>query len=105
MDWIATIVSVPAILAAVNILKSRGLPTNWAPIIAIAFGALFGAAASYIQSQSFDNMPSAILFGIITGLSASGIYDVTKIDPNATPITTVNVSAPEQSPVVGGGAY
>lgn len=78
MSWVATIVSVPAIVAAVNIFKRIGIPDGWAPLLAIIFGAGFGVLASYAQMGSFEGIAPAILFGIVTGLSASGVYDVTK---------------------------
>lgn len=103
MDWITTIVSIPAILAAVNIMKNYGLPSNWAPVISVVVGAIMAVVASYIQMQTFDNLPAALMIGIVTGLSASGMYDVTKTELPAEPPETIPV--PEPSGPFSEGAY
>lgn len=103
MDWITTIVSIPAILAAVNIMKHYGLPSNWAPVISVVVGAVMAVVASYIQMQTFENLPAALMIGIVTGLSASGVYDVTKPELPAEPPETVSI--PEQPGIFGDGAY
>lgn len=76
MDLIATLVSVPAIVGAVNLLKTYGLPSQWAPVLSVVFGGVFAAVASYVQYGSFDNIAAMIMVGIVTGLSASGVYDL-----------------------------
>ena len=118
MDWITTIVSIPAILAAVNIFRMWGLPVRWAPLMAVLTGAIIAGVASYIQMASFANMPAAIMIGVVTGLSASGVYDITKNPelmpaqeapvqpyvPEPAPVESVLVPV-EQPPIQNVGAY
>lgn len=74
MDLITTLVSVPAIVGAVNLLKSLGLPGRWAAVFAVLIGAAIGAIAAVVQGTE---LPPGLLIGIVTGLSATGLYDVT----------------------------
>ena len=114
MDWVTTIVSVPAILAAVNIFRMYGLPVRLAPIMAVFTGAIIAGAASYIQMGSFSNMAAAIMIGIVTGLCASGVYDITK-NPELAPASEqpvqpyvpmpASMPTPAEVPTQNIGAY
>lgn len=69
-----TIASVPAILALVNLFKSFGVIGKWAMLLAVIFGgALFYAQFAFGESGAFK----AIAEGILIGLAAAGLYDVT----------------------------
>ena len=76
MDFISMLVAAPAILAVVNLCKNYGLPSKWAPVVSILAGGVLGAIASYLQTGGFDALPAHILMGLVTGLTASGVYDV-----------------------------
>ena len=76
LDYMTLLVTAPGVLAAVNIIKRYGLPDKWAPLMAILVGGIFGALASYLQTGGFESLPAAIITGLITGLTASGVYDV-----------------------------
>ena len=84
---ITTLVSVPAILAVVNLLKDLGLPAKLAPVAAI----LAAVAFSVAQGQFGDTpLYMQISSGIIMALAAAGVYDTTK-----TPTETVYVEPEE----------
>lgn len=66
------ILTVPAITAIVNLVKGIGMPAKIAPLVAIFLGiAGYGFATG-------EWSPANISAGIILGLSASGLYDVTR---------------------------
>ncbi len=56
------LLSIPAVLAAVEALKMAGLPSKFAAIVAIVIGALLGL------------LMADVLQGIVFGLAASGTY-------------------------------
>lgn len=76
MELITTLATIPAILALVTIAKDQGLPTRWAPVLAIVLGvalAIFDALA--ISQGSVANWYEPVAKGVVLGLSASGLYD------------------------------
>ena len=75
---ITTLVSVPAVLAAVNLLRKYGLPAQWAPVVAVLIGAIFGVAGAFVEGTGVDAISTYLMTGIIAGLGASGLYDVAK---------------------------
>ena len=91
MDFISILIAAPAVLAVVNLLKNYGLPTKWAPVVSILAGGVLGAVASYLQTGGFDSLPMHIMLGLVTGLTASGVYDVAVTV--GTPGTVVEVQA------------
>ena len=69
---IITLASVPAILAAVNLLKGLGLTGKWAALTAVVVAAAFVMGEAYVEPELWSNITAAL----ILGLSASGLYDV-----------------------------
>lgn len=76
MDFISMLIAAPAVLAVVNLFKNYGLPNKWAPVASILVGGILGAVASYLQTGGFDALSVHVLMGLVTGLTASGVYDV-----------------------------
>ena len=66
------IVSVPVILALVEMLKKSGLSSRFAPIVSLALGIVFGFV--WVEGDWMLKLGA----GIILGLSASGLYSGTK---------------------------
>lgn len=68
------VVIVPAIIGLVQVFKQAGLPTRFAPVLAVAFGILAGLAQS-----AAGRLPwiGAVVIGIALGLSAVGLYSAT----------------------------
>ena len=60
------LLSVPAIMAAVEAVKMAGLPAKYAALIAVVFGVAFGLGMGDVMS------------GLLFGLAASGLYSGAK---------------------------
>lgn len=63
---------IPATMGLVEVAKSAGLPSKYAPIVSLVIGIALGVATS------LDNIGKGIIVGIAIGLSASGLYSGTK---------------------------
>lgn len=75
MDTLNTVLSVPAVVAVVELLKSFGVVGKWALLAAVGVAvALNVAAYQFAASGLFD----AIVAGLLLGLAAAGLYDVAK---------------------------
>lgn len=68
------IATVPAVLALVNLLKKAGLPAAAAPVVSLAVGVLAVFAAQHADVA----WVKALSEGLILGLAAAGVYDITK---------------------------
>ena len=73
--------SIPAILALVNLAKQFGVAGKWSAVLAAVLGVVF-AEADYLFGVagvvvSAPGVYSAGAAGLVLGLSASGLYDVT----------------------------
>jgi hypothetical protein len=60
---------IPIITILVDVIKKAGLPSNFAPLVSLVLGVVFG----FIFDSSGD-IKSAIVTGLIMGMSASGLY-------------------------------
>lgn len=76
MEVFSTLLTAPAIIAVVNLLKKYGLSSNWAPIVSIVLGGLFGVVVVFATGLPLVDLPATIMMGVIAGLTASGGYDV-----------------------------
>jgi len=71
VDLLTNVALVPVIIGVVQALRIVGLATRFAPIVAILLG-IMGVLA-------FDGFSSMNIFiGVVTGLSAAGLYSSTK---------------------------
>lgn len=78
MENITLLASIPAIMAAVEMLKSQGLPAKRAPLISLAVGLVFSLIAFIglnVGQYTVQEFVAALAYGILAGLSASGFYD------------------------------
>ena len=75
MDTITLIATVPAILALVNLAKDLGLGSSRAMLLAVLLGVALNVADYYLATSGGYQ---AAVQGLILGLSAAGLYDVTK---------------------------
>ena len=75
MDALITIASIPAILALVNLGKSLGITGRWSAVAAIVLGVALNVATYYLGGEPAFQ---AAAQGLILGLSAAGLYDVTR---------------------------
>nr|DAO88828.1 MAG TPA: holin [Caudoviricetes sp.] len=71
------IATVPAVLALVNLLKKAGLPDAAAPVVSLLVGVLAVLAGQHADVA----WVKALSEGLILGLAAAGVYDITKPVP------------------------
>lgn len=64
---------IAAIIGITEAAKRSGMSSKWAPLVSLALG--IGASFAFI---THPDVPSAILEGIILGLTAAGLYSGTK---------------------------
>lgn len=76
---IVTIASIPAILALTNLAKSLGLSGKVSALLAVVLG--IALAVSQHELAGYGWYQAAVQ-GMVLGLSAAGLYDVSK--PRAT---------------------
>ncbi len=72
MNIQALAIAVAATTGIVEVLKKTGLPSRWAPILSLVVG--FGMTLLFTHSFSWET----VAVGILTGLSASGVYSGVK---------------------------
>jgi hypothetical protein len=66
------LVLVPIVLGLVQVAKSAGLSSKWAPILSLALGIIGAGVIGWGISSEI------IIQGIIAGLSAAGLWSGTK---------------------------
>jgi hypothetical protein len=80
---------VPIIVALVQVGKMVGLPSRFAPLVAIGTGIFI----SFLFGHESGDMSQTILSGVVFGLSASGLYSGIRTTANATN-STINANNP-----------
>lgn len=97
-DAVTTLATVPAIVAIVNWLKALGLPPRGALFAAVLLGVGINIAGYVWADAGWFTVASS---GLLLGLGASGIYDLTPAGPaprravaQDLPITIINNSTP-----------
>lgn len=70
---VLTLVSVPAILALVNLAKGLGLSGKWAALVAVVLGAGLAVAQGQLGALPWFQ---DLIQGVLLGLSAAGLYDI-----------------------------
>ncbi|MDY0410371.1 hypothetical protein ACFFIS_16735 [Virgibacillus soli] len=64
---------IPLILGLVELFKGLGLKRKFLPVVSVVLG--LGAGIFYVYPE---DVKGGILFGLMLGLSASGLYSGTK---------------------------
>lgn len=75
MDTVNLVLSVPMVVALVELAKRTGLPTRWALLLAIALGIALSTASYYWATSGLF---AAVMEGLLLGLAAAGLYDAAK---------------------------
>lgn len=109
LDTVTLIATVPAILALVNLAKRFGIKDQWATLLAVVLGVLLNVADyAWHDTGWYD----AATTGLILGLGAAGLYDVTNKDaPTVAVLTTeaipvdVEVLTGDESDLVEGAPW
>lgn len=106
MDWVTTFLTAPAIMATVNLLKKYGLPSDWAPLVSLVIGALFGVLVWFLMGMGpISVLTSFVVAGLASGLTASGLYDAavtvgaTVSVPQATEVVVENADIEPDEPM------
>lgn len=109
LDTVTLIATVPAILALVNLAKRFGIKDQWATLLAVVLGVVLNLGDYFWSGAGWY---SAATQGLILGLGAAGLYDVTNKDaPTVTVLTTeavpvdVEVLAGDESDLVEGAPW
>lgn len=68
------VATVPTVVALVNVCKRAGLPAHLCPAVAVGFGLICQLLLWLAAGGSFW---TAVVAGVLLGLSASGVYDMT----------------------------
>nr|DAK07736.1 MAG TPA: holin [Caudoviricetes sp.] len=79
METVATVATVPAVIALCTIARDLGLPSRVTPVFALLCGVALQALQALSVEGSLTNWPEVIIQGIILGLGASGVYDGAKV--------------------------
>lgn len=61
------------IVGLVELAKGQNMPSRYAPVVAVGLGLLFATLAR-LDDPTIGTWLQVELFGLITGLSASGLY-------------------------------
>jgi hypothetical protein len=73
------VLPVPVIIGLVEVAKRMGLPTAWAPVVAVGLGLLWSVTEAIVgPGPGPEAVWQAIVRGLALGLSAAGLYDVGK---------------------------
>lgn len=81
VDALVTIATIPAILALVNLAKTFGVEGRKATLLAVVLGVLLVLGQTYLDAQLWSTLSE----GLILGLGAAGLYDVTRSAPPPQP--------------------
>lgn len=81
MNFIVDAGVVAVIVALVSGAKTMGFPSRFAPLLSLALGVVY-----YVAFPA-GNIQTDILFGLIAGLSSSGLYSGVKALATPTPPT------------------
>ncbi|MCQ6273929.1 hypothetical protein JMM81_02915 [Bacillus sp. V3B] len=65
------LVVIPIIIGIVEVIKRAGLPIKYSPLVSLVLGLFFGVF--YVES-----FKAGIIIGLMTGLSATGLYSGSK---------------------------
>ena len=92
MTEIVSIATVPAIVALVNLGKRFGLDGKWAILLAVALGVLLSLAMWAWSDEPWFGAASS---GLLLGLGASGLYDLTNQASTKVEVSSTVRESPE----------
>lgn len=100
MPVVTSIATVAVVLALVNVAKEFGVKGKWATLLAVFFGLALSIleyvfTADVVTMQGFYQ---AFAVGLIMGLTAAGVYDVSKNMGGSTQVVNVPIVSPNNAP-------
>ena len=75
MEEVNLILSVPAILAIVQLIKGIGVHGKWSALVAVVLAVALNVGDYYLGAYGAW---SAVTQGLLIGLAAAGLYDTAK---------------------------
>jgi len=86
------IATVPAVIAVMTLFKSLGMPTKFGALVAAVIGIAFQFLSELSMHTQFtpSNVAEYISTGLLLGLSASGLYDASKLMGGTTTTITAD---------------
>lgn len=97
MDTIATLATVPAVIALVTLFKDLGLPSKLSPLLAVVLGVALSVLGA-LSLGAVTNWYETVSLGVILGLSAAGLYDGARAIGANKPDTVVVQESPTIRP-------
>lgn len=104
MDTFVSIATVAVVIALVNVAKQFGVKGRYATLLAVILGVVI-SLIEYAATNPVDltGLYQAAAVGLIIGLTAAGVYDVSMNAGGATQVVNVPIVAPtEDAGVVEG---
>ena len=80
LELIPGVLAVPVILAIIELFKKVGYDVKHAPIVAIVLGQVFALGSLYLGDTQ---LYTAVVMGLLAGLSAIGLYSGVKNEAEA----------------------
>jgi hypothetical protein len=77
---IAESIIVPVIIGLVEVAKLTGLPSRFAPLTSVILGVVI-----HVALLATAGVPTAAFFGLVSGLTAAGLYSGIKASVVAKP--------------------
>lgn len=99
IDLVTGVATVPAIVALVNLAKGLGLPARLALLLAVVLGVALNLAGWAWADHSWFSYANS---GLLLGLAAAGLYDLTPPAPRPAeePTLVVNTLAGTGRPLL-----
>lgn len=94
LDTVTLIATVPAIVALVNLAKKFGIRNEWSMLLALILGAGLSLSDYFFSAAGWY---SSLTSGILLGLGAAGLYDVTNKEPTGVTVVTTGSTLVESS--------
>ena len=100
MPVVTSIATVAVVLALVNVAKEFGVKGKWATLLAVFFGIIL-SVLEYVFTTDLVTMQGlyqAFAVGLLIGLTAAGVYDVSKNMGGSTQVVNVPIVSPSDIP-------
>ena len=100
MPVVTSIATVAVVLALVNVAKEFGVKGKWATLLAVFFGIILSVLEYVFTADvvTMQGLYQAFAVGLLIGLTAAGVYDVSKNMGGSTQVVNVPIVSPNNAP-------
>ena len=100
MPVVTSIATVAVVLALVNVAKEFGVKGKWATLLAVFFGIILSVLEYVFTADvvTMQGLYQAFAVGLLIGLTAAGVYDVSKAMGGSTQVVNVPIVSPSDIP-------